>query len=89
MDEDATHTKLRHRQHQLTRYFNRGSRDLHVLIAGRQCEPWRTGGKGWQKGVLKCRIDKNLPQGLNGRNSVHLRKSNETPFKVEGDHDII
>ena len=31
MDEDATHTKLRHRQHQLARYFNRGAGDLQSL----------------------------------------------------------
>lgn len=47
-----------------------------------------------EKDVLKCRIDKRsyqveLPQGLLGRNSVHLRKSNETPIKVEDDQDVI
>ena len=54
---------------------------------------WREGGKEWQRGVVKSRIDKRpseveLPQGLLRRNCVHLSKSNEVPIKVEDDHDV-
>ena len=54
----------------------------------RYVEPWRTGRKEWQKGVVKSRIDKRslneveLPQGLLQRNRVELRKSNDAPIKV-------
>ena len=42
-DEDVTHTKLRRRQQQQARYYNRGARDLKSLQQGNTVlvEPWR------------------------------------------------
>ena len=53
-DEDVTHTKLRHRQQQEARYYNRGARDLQSLEPGNtvRVEPWSGGRKEWQKGVV-------------------------------------
>ena len=56
-------------------------------------EPWCTGRKEWQKGVVKSRIYKRpseveLPQGVLRRNCVHLPKSNEEPIKVVDDHEV-
>ena len=71
LDEDVTHTKLRRRQQQQAKYYNRGARDLQPLEPGdiARVEPRRAGKKEWQKGVVKSHIDKRsyeveLPQGL-------------------------
>ena len=64
-DEDVTHTKLRRRQQQQARYYNRGARDLQSLQPGNtvRVEPWRAGRKEWQKGVVKSRIEKKSLRG--------------------------
>jgi len=83
-DEDTTHTKLRLRQQQQARYYNRGARDLDPLEKGDavRVQPWQVGKKEWQKGVVKNRLSERsyeveLPQGVLRRNRIHLRKTNE------------
>ena len=48
-DEDTTHTKLRLRQQQQARYYNRGARDLDHLEKGDavRVQPWQIGKKEW------------------------------------------
>ena len=57
-DEDTTHTKLRLRQQQQARYYNRGARDLDPLEKGDavRVQPLQVGKKEWQKGVVKNRL---------------------------------
>ena len=84
-DEDTTRTKLRLRQQQQARYYDRGARDLDPLEKGDpvRVKPWHVGKKEWQKGVVKKRLDERsyeveLPQGVLRRNRVHLRRTNES-----------
>ena len=84
-DEDTTRTKLRLRQQQQARYYDRGARDLDPLekVDPVRVKPWHVGKKEWQKGVVKKRLDERsyeveLPQGVLRRNRVHLRRTNES-----------
>ena len=81
---DLTRTKLRERQQQQARYYNRGAGDLDPLEAGdpARIKPWQIGKSEWQKGFIKRRLDERsyevqLPQGVLRRNRVHLRKTSE------------
>ena len=58
-DENMTCTKLRLRQQQQARYYNRGARDLDPLEKGDpvRVKPWQFGKKEWQKRVVKKRLD--------------------------------
>ena len=83
-DEDTTRTKLRLRQQQQARYYNRSACDLDPLEKGDavRVQPWQVGKKEWQKGVVKNRLSERsyeveLPQGVLRRNRIHLRKTNE------------
>ena len=83
-DEDTNHTKLRLRQQQQARYYNRGARDLDPLEKGAavRVQPWQVEKKEWQKGVVKNHLiegsyEVELPQGVFRRNRIHLRKTNE------------
>ena len=85
VDEDMTCTKLRLRQQQQARYYNRGARDLDPLEKGDpvRVKPWQFGKKEWQKGVVKKRLDERsyeveLPQGVLRRNRIHLRRTYES-----------
>ena len=84
-DEDTTRTKLRLRQQQQARYYDRGSRDLDPLEKGDpvRVKPWHVGKKESRKGVVKKCLDERsyeveLPQGFLRRNRVHLRRTNES-----------
>ena len=93
-DEDATRAKLRLRQQQQARYYDRGARDLDPLEKGDhvRIKPWRFGKKEWQKGVVKKRLDERsyeveLPQGVFRRNRGHIRKTNESAPKAADTQD--
>ena len=89
---DLTRTKLRERQQQQARYYNRGACDLDPLEAGDpvRIKPWQIGKSEWQKGFVKKHLDERsdevqLPQGVLRRNRVHLRKTSEPLTQANDD----
>ena len=89
-DEYLTRTKLRLRQQEQARYYNRNVRDLTPLEAGDsvRVKPWQVGKKEWDKGVIRKRLDDwsyevELPNGVLRRNRVHFRKTSKPAISRE------
>ena len=81
VDDDLTHLKLRLRQQQQARYYNRGACDLLPLKEGDlvRIKRWQLGKKEWKPGSVRKRLDERSYEvqtscGVLRRNRVHLKK---------------
>ncbi len=81
VDDDVTRLKLRLRQQQQVRYYNRGARDLPILAEGDsvRIKPWKLGKKEWLLGSVRKHLDERSYEvqtscGILRRNRIDLRK---------------